>query len=165
METQEVIQTETVYEPTAQQAERAAALRRFNLLFVYLPIGLLSAIVVVIVVILLIVAIGQQNAEALLFLSGLADVALVIALLPVIVIGAVLLGLIFYGYTQGRKRGTAPIRQTQTLLWRMDNLVGRIYVRTATTADRIAQPFMTLQGAFAYVRSLITQLIHMVKRS
>ena len=170
METQEIVQqdevqAESLYEPTAEQVERAYALRRFNLLFVYVPIGLISAIVVVLVVILLIVAIGQTNEQSLLFLSGLADVALVIALLPVIVIGAVLLGLIGYGYAQGRRSGMAPIRQTQRLLWRMDNLVGRLRVRTEQTADSVARPFLTLNGAAAYARTLFAQLINMVKRS
>ena len=165
METQEVTQIERPYEPTAEQAERAAELRRFNRLFVYGPIGLISAIVVTLIVLLLIVAINPPSGEALLFISGLADVALVIAILPIVIVGAALLGLIGYAYITARKNGTAPIRQTQRLLWRMDNVVGRLRVRTERAAEGVIQPFLSMNGAVAYVKTLIMQIMRMVKRS
>ena len=165
MEMQELAQDEGHYEPTANQAARAAQLRKFNRLFIYLPIGLMAAIAVAVVVVLLIIAINPPSEEALVFISGLADVALVIAMLPVLVIGAILIGLIGYGYTEARKNGTAPVRQTQILLWRMDNLIGRIRIRTSEVADVVAQPFLKLNGAIAYARELVSQLIGMVKRS
>jgi len=164
METQEFTQHEIQYEPSAEQTERAAKLRRFNLLYVYLPIGLISAVTIVTVAILLIVAIVQPSVESLLWLSGLADIALVIAMLPIIVIGAVIIALIGYTFTQARRREMAPIRQSQRLLWRMDNVVGRLRVRTDDVAAVIAQPFFKVHGAMAYVRTLATQIIGMVKR-
>lgn len=164
METQEFTQAEDLYQPTAEQAQRDAKLRRFNLLYVYTPIGLVSALAISIVVILLIVAVNPPSEETLIFLSGLADVALVIAMLPVIVVGAVLLGLIIYSFVQARRSGAAPVRQTQKLLWRMNNVVDRLQVRTAHVADAIVQPFMTLNGAFSYVKVLLGQILGMVKR-
>lgn len=165
MDIQEFDQNETPYEPTSQQAQRAAELRKFNLIFVYLPIGLASAIAIVLIAILLIVALNPPSAKALLFISGLADVALVIAMLPILILGAVILGLIGYAYTQARKAGTAPIRQTQLLLWRMDNLIGRIRVRVDETGVTVRRPFLSINGAVAYVRELIIQLVRMLKRS
>jgi len=164
MISEESTRQEVLYEPTAGQAKRAQELRRFNLLYVYLPIGLMSALTVVTVVLLLIVAITQPNVEALLWLSGLADIALVLAMLPVIVVGVIILSLSAYIYIQARRSGTAPIRQTQRLLWRMDNVVGRLRVRTDEAALVVAQPFFKLQGVVAYVRALIIQIIDMVRR-
>lgn len=165
METQDLIQGEQSYEPTARQAERAAALRRFNLLFVYLPIGLLMAAVLAIVVFLLIVAISPPGAEALPMISGLADAALTIALLPVLVVGAVLLALIVYGFVKSRQRGVAPIRQTQRLLWRLDNVVGQVRLRTSEVAPKVARPFISVQSVYAYIRALTQQITRLFRRS
>jgi hypothetical protein len=164
MVTEESTHQEVLYEPTAGQAKRAQELRRFNLLYVYLPVGLMSAITVITVVLLLFVAITQPNVEAILWLSGIADIALVLAMLPVIAVGAFVLGLFAYIYIQARRNGTAPIRQTQRLLWRMDNVAGRLRVRTDEAAMVVIQPFFKLQGVVAYVRALITQIIDMVRR-
>ena len=164
MESQEITQTERSYEPTVEQAERAADLRRFNLLFVYGPIGLLAAITVSLIVILLVIAVSPPSDEALLFISGLADVALVIAILPILIVGAAGLALIAYGYYRGRQRGMAPVRQTQRLLWRMDNVVGRLRVRTGETADSVVRPFMSVNGAITYIKVLILQIVRIIKR-
>jgi hypothetical protein len=165
MEMQEIVHEEIPYEPTTEQVRRTAELRRFNVLFVYLPIGFISAVVVALVAILFVVAINPPSLEALLFISGLADVALMIAILPMLLIGAIILALIGYAYTQGRQAGMAPIRQTQRLLWRMDNLAGRIRVRTEETTASARQPFIAVNGAVTYVRVLVTQLLRIVKRS
>ena len=166
METQEPTQlVEHTYEPTAEQADRAAALRKFNRLFVYIPIGFVVAIAIGIVIILLYVAVNPPSDEALLFISGMADVALVLAMLPILIIGAALLALIAYGYTQGRRRGTAPVRQTQRLLWRMDNVAGRVRVRTGEVATQVSRPFISLNGAVTYVKVLMQQIIRIIRRS
>ena len=165
MDSQELNQVEQSHEPTKEQAERAADLRRFNLLFVYGPIGLITAIVLGLVIVLLIVALNPPSDEALLFISGLADVALVIALLPFLIIGAALLGLIAYGYVRARQQGMAPVRQTQRLLWRMDNVVGRLRGRTEETALQVARPFISVHSIVAYIKTLINQVLKLVKRS
>lgn len=165
MESSDIVQNEVPFEPTTEQVQRAARLRRFNFAFVYLPIGLISALVIALVVIMLWVAIDPPSVEALLFISGMADVALIIAMLPVLVVGAVLLGLIVLGYVRGRQAGMAPIKQTQKLLWRMDRLVGRVKVRTEQTGVAVRQPFIDLNGAYAYVRMLFAELVGMIKRS
>ena len=165
METREISQSEHSYEPTVEQAARAAELRRFNLLFVYGPLGLLTASVIGVIVFLLVIAISQPSDEALLFISGLADVALVIAMLPILIVGAALLGLIAYGYYSGRQRGMAPVRQTQRLFWRMDNIVGRLRVRTDATANSVIRPLMSVGGAVTYVKVLIRKILKLVKRS
>lgn len=165
METQEIIQNETPYAPTAEQVERTARLRRFNLLFVYVPLGLVAALFLALIVIMLIMAINPPDDRSRLFLSGLADAALALALLPFLIVGAALVGLAAYGLNRARKNGTAPVRRTQTLLWRTDSLVGRLRARTQSAADLVVQPFLSINGSIAYVKMLITQLVKMVKRS
>lgn len=165
METQEIAHNETPYEPTTEQSERAAKLRRFNLLFIYVPIGLVAAIVIALIVIIVIMAINPPDDDTRLFLSGLADAALSLALLPILIVNAALLALAGYAFGRARKSGTAPVSATQRLLWRMDALVGRLRVRTEATAGMVAQPFLSINGAVAYLKMLITQLVRMVKRS
>lgn len=165
MEMQEIVQNETPYAPTAEQVERTTRLRRFNLMFVYVPLGLVAALVVALVVIMLIMAINSADEHSRLFLSGLADAALALALLPFLIVGAVLVGLAAYGLNRARKNGTAPVRRTQMLLWRTDSFIGRLKARVETTADLVAQPFLSINGSVAYLKMLITQLVKMVKRS
>lgn len=165
MEAQEVTQSEHDYEPTVEQAQRAASLRRFNILFVYAPIALVSVISLALIIFMLIVAVRPPSVEALIFISGLADAALIIATVPALVVGAAVLGIIAFGYSQARQSGAAPIRQTQRLLWRMDNIVGRLRARTDKTADDIAQPFISVNGLVTYIKVLITQLAKLIRRS
>ena len=165
MDAQELKQVEPSHEPTQEQAERAAALRRFNWMFIYGPIGLAAAITLGLVIFLLIIALNPPSDEALLFISGLADVALVIALLPFLIVGAALLGLIAYGYVRARQQGMAPVRQTQRLLWRMDNLVGRLRGRTKEAASQVARPFISAHSIVAYVKALMYQTSRLLKRS
>ncbi|UCG24950.1 MAG: hypothetical protein JSW55_02855 [Chloroflexota bacterium] len=165
MDTQDLSQAEQSNVPTRKQAERDAALRKFNLLFVYGPIGLIGAVLLGLVILLLIVALNPPSDEALLFISGLADVAIVIALIPILIIGAAALGVIAYGYVRARQQGMAPVRQTQRLLWRMDNVIGRLRGRTEETASKVARPFISAHGIVAYIKSLINQALRLVKRS
>jgi uncharacterized integral membrane protein len=165
MDPQELSQVEQSYEPTQEQAERAATLRRFNMLFVYGPIGLIAGIALGLVIFLLIVALNPPSDDALQFISGLADVALVIALLPLLIVGAALLGLIAYGYVRARQQGMAPIRQTQRLLWRMDNVAGRLRGRTKEIASIVARPFISANSLVAYVKALMNQVLRLLKRS
>ena len=165
MDAQEISQVEQSYEPTQEQAERAAALRRFNMLFIYGPIGFITAIVLGLVIFLLIVALNPPGNEALLFISGLADVAIVVALLPILIVGAALLALVSYGYVRARQQGTAPVRQTQRLLWRMDNVVGRLRGQTKEIATKVARPFISANSVAAYIKTLMNQVMKLVKRS
>ena len=165
MDAQELSQIEESYEPTQVQVERAAALRKFNLLFVYGPIGLVAAIAFGLIIFLLIVVLNPPSDDALLFISGLADAALVIALLPTVIIGAALLSLIAYSYIRARQQGMAPIRQTQRLLWRMDNVVGRLRSLTKETASKVARPFISVNSFAAYVKALVYQVLKLLKRS
>lgn len=165
MEAQEVTQAEYDYEPTVEQAQRASSLRKFNILFVYVPMALVGTISLGLIIFMLIVAVRPPNDEALLFISGLADAALIIAILPVVVVGIAVLGLVAYGYSRARQSGTAPIRQTQRLFWRMDNVVGRLGTRTNRIANDIARPFISVNGTITYIKVFINQLIKLIKRS
>jgi len=165
METQEPSSAHDSYEPTSAQAGRASALRRFNVLYVYAPLGFFAAVAVGMTVFLLIVALNPPGENALFLISGLADVALVLALLPVLIMGAAVLVMIGYAFVQARKRGTAPVRQTQRLFWRMENIVGRLYAQTQAGALAVTRPFISLHGAGAYLRELSRQISKLIRRS
>jgi hypothetical protein len=165
METLDIVHNNTPHQPTTEQTQRAAELRRFNLMFVYVPLGLVAAIVIALIVIMLIWAINPPDESARRFLSGLADAALIMALLPFLIVCAGLVGLAGYAYSQARKRGTAPVARTQRLLWRLDALVGRVTVRTVATTGLVVRPFLSINGGVAYLKMLITQLVRIVKRS
>lgn len=163
METQEEVHVDTPFEPTAEQVQRAAALRRFNLLFVYIPFGLVGAAVLGLLVLMLIKAINQSDADALRLISGIADVALIIAVLPMLVVGAAIVAGLGFALSKGKK--SAPIGKTQRLLWRLDNQIGRLRVQIQSTSGVVVRPFQSVNGAITYVVVLMDRLIKMVKRS
>ncbi|NJN53767.1 MAG: hypothetical protein HC804_02790, partial [Anaerolineae bacterium] len=58
----------------------------FNRLYVYVPVGLITAVVLTLSLYLLYLALFPPTAETYLFLSGLADFVLILMLIPVVLI-------------------------------------------------------------------------------
>ena len=64
-------------------------MRRFNFLAIYLPIGLALLIVLSITILLLIVALAIGSTEMLETISALADSAVILAIIPTMVLCAI----------------------------------------------------------------------------
>ncbi len=127
---------EPSYKPTDAQTERAAARRRFNRLYVYLPIWLLTAVILVLTGIMVWSVFTPAAAENAAFLSGVADLILIMVLLPSIILWGVIVGLPIAYYVnryQERRKEPTPdqvyVRQYgrfRLILWQIDHKVEQL---------------------------------------
>lgn len=155
----------TTYQPTPEQEERAAALRRFNRLFVYAPLGLVALIVLTLVVLMFWTRFapdvdGRETAE---FLSGLVDIIVIFTLAPMLLlcaVGPALAGFLIYRANQ-RRQLPPPQRRSrlQTLLWRLER--GLVKVQTKLRDEWLrqgAEPVIRGHAIMAYVKAVFNYI-------
>ena len=127
-----MMETEVVSGPTEIQLERLASLNRFNRLYVYTPLVFTILLIVGLVVWMFIAVInGETAAGARLFVSTLADIITILVLVPMLVIGGIVPAgaIAFVVYRQQKKAEvteTAVAPALQRLLWRIEDLLGRL---------------------------------------
>lgn len=151
------------FTPSTEQLARAAALRRFNRLYVYVPVGLVTAVILALSLYLLYLALFPPSEDTYLFLSGLADFVLIMMLLPVVLIfglvmTAVIGGYVYYNYFMDEADRpippAPPYGRVRTLLWRADSLLLMIVLpKLRRISQRITQPIIRFNGWFAYGQS------------
>lgn len=152
-------------EPTSSQLERAAAIKRFNTMYVYLPVGLGALLVISLVILLLIAVLGSEELQTLLTVSAVADIVVIAWIIPTMVVCAIVPSLFIFLTVQGRQRGAAPIRQLQLLMWRADNILWTVRDKVNDIAPRVANPFIRAHAAAAYVSTLFKNIIRIFRRS
>ncbi len=151
--------------PTLMQEERAKAIRRFNRLFVYAPIVILSLISLAIIVMLLYFVVYPPSSETYAIISGIADAVVIMGVLPLIILTGALLVIIFSVWVRGRRRGFAPVRGSQRLLWRVEWALSDVQRITGQVANQIVRPFISIHAFAAYIRRLFHHLGRLLKRS
>ena len=152
--------------PTAVQLERAEALTRFNRWAIYVPLGVLATAVVGFLIYLLILAVWPPYEDTRLFLSGVADIILILFMLPVVLLFGLLLAGIFGGafyWRQSKKETGEPSLQNKygrlrLLLWKLDQKLSTVYRKVDQLMPKIAQPVMRLNATLAYISSWLGQL-------
>lgn len=158
--------------PTAVQLERANALKRFNRLVLYLPLGLLATAVLGLLIYLLVIAIWPPYEDTRLFLSGIADIILILFMLPVVLIFGLLLASIFGGLIyqrQSRKENGTPTLQQKygrlrLLLWKLDQKLSAVYRKADQLMPRVANPVIRFNAFTAYISSWLSQLAEQLKQ-
>lgn len=165
-ETPIVVETATeTYQPTTVQLERAAALRRFNRLVVYWPVLLFALVALALFTLMLINALpneGSQNTRQ--FLSGLADIILIVTIIPLwlvftlIPVGAIVV------FWQMRQRDISPLRGLQTLFWRIESKLGVVQQKTEEVAPKIAQPVINANVKLSFVMAWLDAMRHFFRR-
>lgn len=165
MEYTNTVEPKPEYLPTQAQKERAAALQRFNRLFVYLPVIIAAVIAVVVVGLLFWVTLIQPGESSRETVSGIASAVVILVSLPMTVLCAIP-SLLFIGiYVQGRKKGMAPQKRLQTIFWQIDSFVSKIQTAVLEITPKIARVLIKAHAAVAYARNLLNQLINLLKRS
>ena len=150
---------EDPFVPTAVQLERANALKRFNRLFIYLPLGLLATAVLGLFIYLLIIAIWPPYEDTRLFLSGIADIILILFFLPVAVIFGLLLagilGGIFYQRQSSKEDGAPSLQQKygrlRLLLWKLDQKLSAVYRKIDQFIPKVANPVIRFNALIAAI--------------
>jgi hypothetical protein len=161
-----------MFTPTAVQLERANALKRFNRWVIYVPLGLLATAVLGLLIYLLILAIWPPYADTRLFLSGIADIVLILFMLPVVLIFGLLLAGIFGGlfyWQQSRKEEGEPSLQRRygrlrLLLWKGDQKLGILFRHIDQLLPKVADPVIRFNAFMAYLNTWMSQLPKQFKR-
>ncbi len=165
MEYTNTIETRPEYQPTSRQLERDAALRRFNRLFVYLPVLLAVLIALAVIGLLFWVTLIEPGESSRETVSGIASAVVILVSIPMTLLCAVP-SLLVIGITmQSRQKGQAPIKRIQSIFWRLDNLVMRLQTKVNETTPKVANVVIKGHTAVAYVRTLLNKLINLLKRS
>lgn len=165
MEYTNSVEAKPEYQPTPVQLEREAALRRFNRLFVYLPIGIAVIIALLVIGLLFWVTLIQPGEDSRETVSGIASSVVILASIPMTIICAIPSVLFIVVFFQGRKKGMAPIKRIQTIFWRIDSLVLRLQSAVNEYTPKVANVIVKPHAAVAYVRNLFNQFINLFKRS
>jgi hypothetical protein len=146
------------YQPVPEQLERAAALRQFNRLFVYLPLAVFSLAGLVLVGLLLWGVFSPNVTGTREFVSGLADLVVIMTVMPLLLLCAIVpaaaIGWLVYRRQQPRQEHG----RFQTLFWRLDTLLTRFQATLATTLPKAAAPVIKGHAWAAYLRALLENL-------
>jgi hypothetical protein len=151
--------TETpVYEPTFTQQERAMARRRFNRLYIYLPLGLASMAIVALVVLMLWGALSPNIVGTREFASGLADIVIILTIMPLLLLCAIVpagaIGYVVYRRQQPQREHG----RFQILIWRLDGLVNKAHDKVEVALPKAANPVIDGHARMTYWRTLIKKL-------
>lgn len=151
---------------TPKQAERLARLRRFNLLFVYLPIAILSLLLLGLVgwLIWRAVVIGVDQTRTT--TGAVADIIVMLTLCPLMLLcatgPAAAIALIVRSRQQAdpAQPRTRPegVGWLQAQLWRLDNIITVAAEKIAAVVDRVAAPIIALRARFAFVETWLESL-------
>jgi hypothetical protein len=152
------------YQPTAAQEQRAAALRRFNWLYFYLPIILISLGGIALLIIMLWSALPAEQTDQRTFVSALADVTIILTVLPMLLLCAIVPGTAVYLVVHGRKEGWAPLRKLQTLFWRLQDLLTKVDGRIQQTGDKAGHALIQAHGRAAWLRQLPRSLKRQIQQ-
>lgn len=161
--------------PTAEQLARAAALKRFNRLTIYLPVGLIVFVWLVLVLALLwLTVFGQwanisptQLAYYRNLVRGIADISLIVFFTLLLIVG--MIPIILTAALVKRQRERRALRPAGVrplpLMWRLENLILSIQQAIAGVLPMIARPVTNLHAAAAYVRALFIEIKKILTRS
>lgn len=164
------------FKPSATQREREAALKRFNRLYVLMPVIAITVISVLIITVMIIAVLVMAfsdtgNAKFLSFLSGLADITIIMFTIPMIILmisGPLLLGGMINMSRNRRKLDKPAFDQggsLQVLLWKMDNLIQKSQEKTNEIAPKMADQVIRFNESLAYVAAFFKQIANFFKRS
>lgn len=165
MTPQDRLQALQDFEPTDSHLERAAKIRRFNLLYVYIPIAAGSVIIILAVLSLLYLTFASPSPKTRVTISAVADAVITLWTIPAMLLCAVVPTLWLIAALQLRQRDASPVRGTQFLFWRVGYLVALGSRVVVDLAAKIRRPFIQVNARAAYVSTLGERLLALFKRS
>jgi hypothetical protein len=161
-------------EPSAEQLERLRRRKRFYRLRVILPMTLVTLLWLGVTLLLLWLAIAGEwfavdtdQAYYRTLISGIADFALILSLLPLLLLCALPSGLVIglVVYRRQQKTGAPDQPEPLPFFWRMENALGQINQQLEDKVlPKAAQPVVSAHGMVAYVRALVRELWQIITR-
>lgn len=147
------------YLPTLEQLERKAALRQFNQLYVYLPLAIFTTIAIITTVALFWGAFSGEIAQRRVFISALADIVVILGIIPLILafsivpIGAVA------AYFYIRSLPKQENGRLHILLWQLNNGINKIGDKTDKIAPKLIKPVTASQSAYSYLSAFVRTIV------
>lgn len=154
-------------QPTAEQLARRQARRRFNRLYVSLPLGLVVLLWIGLIVAMLWLsvvgswfAIDTRQAYYRSLLSGVADAFTIIMLMPLLLLCALpsagAVGLYFYNRQSKKEKG--PQDESLPILWRVENAISSVRGTTDRLTPKMARPVISAHATVAFARTFLKRL-------
>jgi hypothetical protein len=175
LQTPTQIQVKPAYQPNDEQKARAAAYRRFNWFYVYIPLIFCSLIVLLFFGFMLWGVFSPRGEGTASFLSGMADMIVILFAVPITLLCAsgplAVGGLIYYTFDQRKKHKNLPPDQQpqgghiQILLWRLDHLLDTLYAKIKLFLPKLTNPVIQINGFLAYVEKLLNRFRRFLTRS
>lgn len=166
-----IYQPEAPFQASNEQEERVASLKRFNRLYVYLPIGVTVFTAVVCILLLLIGVFSPGLSGAAEYASALADLTIILFTIPLTLLCSIgplsLLGIILFSRNR-RQQGKPRFDnggQIQILLWKMDNFIRLAQAQSTQTTSKIVRPVIEFNAGLAYITAFLRQIQSYIKRS
>ena len=159
------------FQPSPEQLARKAALHRFNRLYLYLPLGILTAAALVVLVLFLVGIFVPGLTGAAELASGLADVTIILFSIPMMVLcalGPALLAGIFAFSRDRRKKGLRRMDdggRLQELFWKADNLIQQTQRKAVEITPRLTKPVIMVNAKLAYLQAFLKKIQSYLKRS
>lgn len=153
--------SQPAYHPTAEQLAREQQLRRFNRLYIALPLGLLALVAVGLVVLLLVGVFSPGIVGTEAFISALADIIIILWIMPMLVLMALLvIGFVALRLNRRQKRKLLPedslmlrYGRVQPFLWRVEGYLDRADAQVNRAADNMTEPLISNHGRAAAAKA------------
>jgi len=147
------------YLPTPEQLERKAALRRFNKLYVYLPMGIFTTIAIIAAIALFWGAFAINSEKSLSFISALADITVILAIIPLILIFTALVGGAIALYSYARSLPKQKNGRVHVFLWQLNNGINKVGDKTDEIAPKLIKPITASHGVHSYLTGFVRTIV------
>jgi hypothetical protein len=163
MEVTDINTPETEYQPSDSQLERSRALRNFNRLFVFAPVGLFGILFLVSVGFLIYLALFAQDDGTGVTTSAYADALTILATCPLLLLCVIFPSLFMFMSVKARRQSVSPVRSLSQTMWRLENALGSIHSQIDRLVRAIAKPFVIIQAFYAFIQALLRNLGSLIK--
>ena len=143
------------YLPTPEQLERKAALRRFNRLYLYLPMGIFSAVAIITAIALFWGAFSPDSTQRRVFISAVADIVVILATIPLILIFTAFVGGAVAAYFYMRSLPKQENGRVHIFLWQINNGINKVANKTDEIAPKLTKPITASHGVHSYLSSFV----------
>jgi len=154
------------YQPTLSQLERAARLRRFNWLTLYGPVLLIGAAVLGLVGLMLWGAFSPAVAGTAEFVSGLADLIVILAIIPwLMVCGLIPAAIIALFIYRARRPNNNEHGRLRLWIWQLDAFIDKTRGKIDKLLPQAVKPVIEINVRLRFWRVVADNLMRMLRRS